>query len=186
MKRKIISALCTLLLLAVVVAIPAMAAQSESKSSKSLEVMHLTPENNPADPEQIKEINEDVKNGNVRNAIKSTDEVQILGQVYAFSFKVVSYAGLKSKNFSINENDVEISSGAHESNGDGGTGDYTITLYRDGKLFDDELGTVTYKYTKNSDLYSYTWDGVGSGNYYFIMESPNTLIDGSGKVYQQR
>jgi len=189
-KRLVLSMMVMAALFILPIGAQAMVVKSESNLLKSSEIMHLTPEKNPADSKQVEEINEDVKSGNVINAKlkSSTDQVQINGidfsTVYPFTFQGVSYAGLQSQNFSITENDVSIEARAWQSNGDPGSGYYTITLYRDGWI-DKNLGTTNYRYTPQKHTYYNIWFGVGAGNYYFIIRSPETLIDGDGRVLQR-
>ncbi|SFR18871.1 hypothetical protein [Desulfoscipio geothermicus] len=184
MKRKIVCALCTLLLIAIITVTPVMAAQTESKPAKAPEVMYLTPEKNPADPQQIEEIREDVKNGNVMTAKLKTD-AQIEGvdftTVKTFYFDDVRE--LKSQTFSISENDVSIEARAWDNDGNE-SGYYTITLYRD-KAFDEKIGTAIYRYSPEKRTYYNIWFDVGPGNYYFVIQCSDNYLDGDGKVLQR-
>lgn len=140
---------------AMVTTSPAIAAKKEPTKTSVVDI--LTPQMNPADPDKIAEIDAAIKAGNTGEAKLASRSVTTEGtgyytDVYPYSFSGVSYTGLQSKTFQITESEVNITSSAHTSNGDGTSGSFTITLYKDGWI-DTNLGTNTYLYGPNNYTY---------------------------------
>ncbi|WP_405080320.1 hypothetical protein ACI48J_22490 [Paenibacillus chitinolyticus] len=179
-KKTVTTAILSLSLLSVS-AIPAMAAD------------HLTPSDNPAKPEHRANAQADILNGNalpakhfVPNSFTNTlipagdpDHTQI----YEFTFSGVSGTGIDSKKFYSSGVTLEIDSFAERSSGS--DGNYQITLYKKGPIFNKNLGTKTYKHSYAGTWGSGVWSGDGSGDYFFWLGSEvyQQLISGRGVVY---
>lgn len=178
MKKFVLGTFLSISLLSVA-AIPAMA-----------EVDHLTPEKNPAKPSHRANAQSDVLSGRALPA-RTIDTLNMLGdpdhtQIYEFTFTNVSGTGIDSKKFNSLGGTIEIDSFAERSSGQ--DGNYNITLYKKGAIFNKNLGTRTYKHSYQGTWGSATWTGDGTGEYFFWIGSEvyQQLISGKGVVYDVR
>ncbi|WP_156934274.1 hypothetical protein [Paenibacillus zanthoxyli] len=71
----------------------------------------------------------------------------------------------------------------------GATGTMQIQLHRNHWYGDDHLTVVNYPFAPGKAFGTYTWSGVGSGDYHFTYkvgpnETTNQTISGEGNVYE--